>query len=82
VLDLLRDLPRAEGFLFFLAATGAKSFEGASVFRCRGSELQKLADCERIADTSSYAQGVFTSPVLVRINNTPLAAVPLLPQER
>ncbi len=71
VLGRLRALSGAEGFIFFLDGTRVTTHGGASVFVCPGSESRRVADCERIQDTNSFEQGIFTSPELLRVKFTP-----------
>jgi hypothetical protein len=67
--------PRS-GFLHFFPSTGLRRKDGVSVFACTGKEdpKTKWEQCEKIAGTDAYKEGIVTSSELVHSNDRPAAA--------
>lgn len=66
VIDRLNGLSGPEGLLFFFDAR-VKTYNGDAMFVCTGTESRRVQDCEPIKGTTSYDQGIFTSPELLRV---------------
>jgi hypothetical protein len=58
------------GFMYFFNPNRLQRQDKVSILLCRGEEdaKRRFEECEKIAGTDGYAQGIFTSPVIVKVN--------------
>lgn len=63
----------ATAFLYFFDSNRLRRKDGASVFACTGKEdpKNKWEQCEKIAGTDAYKEGIVTSSKLIRSNDRP-----------
>jgi hypothetical protein len=57
----------SKGFMYFYDPNRYRRQNGVSIVLCQGTEKER-SECEEIAGTDGYAQGVYTSPEIVKIN--------------
>lgn len=58
------------GYMYFFNPDGLKRDDNVSILLCRGGESsnRRFEECEKIVGTDGYAQNIFTSPVIVKVN--------------
>jgi hypothetical protein len=56
------------GLIYFYDSARIKTRDRVSIFLCQGNEQRMPIDCERIAGTDGYEQGIFTSKTPLRPN--------------